>query len=230
MNTKIKLNALLFLIVVVCFSCGRGDLKTDTLVVGIVGDTDSLNPLLTRTRFGGELSKMLFLSLMEEQPDFITFKPQLARSWEFSEDKKSVTFHLRNDVYWSDSVKVSAQDVSFTYEKQKDETIAWTGKSVKDRITKVLAVDDSTVQFNFDKPYMHQLMDINEGVILPKHILDKLAPEDWQNCDFNQYPIGNGPYKLKSWVSNQHISGFSKEDHARTYLIEVEGQSHSQIR
>ena len=205
MRAKIELKALFFLILIFCLSCGVGERQLDTLVMGTIGDTDSLNPLLTRTRFGGELSKMLFLSLMEEQPDFVTFKPQLARSWEIAKDGKSMTFHLRTDVFWSDSVKVTAQDVRFTLDQQKDAAIGWSGKSVKDRITGISVLDDSTVQFYFDEPYMYQLMDINEGVILPEHILGKLSPEEWQDCDFNRKPIGNGPYKLKSWVSNQYI-------------------------
>ena len=205
MKLKKTSYVLLLLVLLHCLSCGVGERQSTTLVVGIISDTDSLNPLLTRTRFGGELSKMLFLSLMEEQPDFITFKPQLARSWDFSKDGTTVTFHLRTDVFWIDSVKVNAKDVHFTYNIQKDKAVGWSGKSVKDRITEVKVLDDSTVQFIFDEPYMYRLMDINEGAILPEHILGDLSPEKIKNCDFNHNPITNGPFKLKSWISNQHI-------------------------
>ena len=187
------------------FSCGARIDKSHILVIGITGDTDSINPILTRSLFGNELSQMLFLNLMEEQPDFITFEPELAKSWEVSPDRKAYTFHLRTDVYWTDSTKVTADDVLFTFQLQKNKDIGWSGSSSKDHIADVRKLDDSTVVFIFDRVYLDQLMDINEGVILPAHILNHLTPEEIKSAPFSLMPVTDGPYRLKSWMPNQYI-------------------------
>ena len=48
-------------------------------------------------------------------------------------------------------------------------------------------------------------MDINEGVILPAHILNHLAPEEIKSAPFSLMPVTDGPYRLKSWMPNQYI-------------------------
>ncbi|HPG40168.1 MAG TPA: ABC transporter substrate-binding protein [bacterium] len=179
--------------------------STSQLVIGVTGDVDSFNPLLTRSRFGAELSKMLYIGLLEEQPDFVTFKPALARSWSFEDSGKRIRFNLRTDVFWSDSVKVTAADVEFTHSKQVDELIGWTGASVKSFISAVQVVNDSTIDFIFTEIYPYQLMDANEGVILPRHIFENVASTDWQSLDYTKHFISSGPYKLKTWAPNQYI-------------------------
>lgn len=200
-----------FCALVLHFSCGNVNNGTDTLVIGVVSDAASMNPLLTRSRFDSEIAQLLFLSLMDEQPDLISFKPELARSWQVLDGGKRILFHLRTDVVWSDGVRTTARDVKFTFDKQMDPAIGWPGAAVKDRIKEVQVVDDSTVQFLFAEPYMYQLMDINDGVILPEHVLGKLTPEEWKTSSFNTDPVSNGPYRLKSWVPNQFIS-FTKNE------------------
>jgi peptide/nickel transport system substrate-binding protein len=187
------------------FSCVARIDKNRILVIGITGDTDSINPILTRSLFGNELSELLFLNLMEEQPDFVTFEPELAKSWEVSADKKTYTFHLRTDVYWTDSTEVTADDVLFTFQLQKNKDIGWSGGSSKDYIAEVKKLDDSTVVFIFNRVYLYQLMDINEGVILPEHILNHLTPEEIKSAPFSQMLVSDGPYRLKSWIPNQYL-------------------------
>ncbi len=211
---------LLFTIHIFLFSCNSNK-QSSILVIGVSGDTDSFNPLLTRSRFGTELSKMRYLSLMQEQPDFVTFKPGLARSWELEDNGNRVRFNLRTDVFWTDSIKVSASDVEFTYQKQIDEKIDWPGATVKDRIKSVRVVNDSTVDFIFARPYMYQLMDINEGVILPRHVYQNVKSEDWKDVDFTRNTVCNGPYNLKLWVPNQFIELENNELYYETDLPKI---------
>ena len=64
----------------------------DTLVVGLIGDADSLNPLTSETKDAHDVLDLLTLSLTHINPDFSS-APSLARSWEFSEDHLELTFH-----------------------------------------------------------------------------------------------------------------------------------------
>ena len=78
-----------------------------------------------------------------------TFAPELARSHEFSPDHKVITFHLRDDVVWSDGVPVTAEDVRFTWQAQINPDVAWDNAFMKESITDVEVVDPHTVRFHF---------------------------------------------------------------------------------
>ncbi|KPL19554.1 MAG: hypothetical protein AMJ92_02560 [candidate division Zixibacteria bacterium SM23_81] len=182
-----------------------------TLVVGGIGDVDALNPLVSSTRNASDVEGMLFLTLTEINPDLDSYSPSLAKSWEFSEDHLRLTFHLRNDVTWTDGVKTTAHDVKFSFEKQTDPLIAWSAIRWKQFIEDVEVVDDTTVTFVFKEVYPYQLMDAAVGYILPKHLLEDLPSEKWRTCDFNRQPVGNGPFKLKKWISQQTIELVANE-------------------
>jgi ABC-type transport system substrate-binding protein len=63
-----------------------GDRYGGTLVVGIIGDVDALNPLVSSTRGASDIEGMIFLTLTDINKDLDTYSPALAKSWEFSED------------------------------------------------------------------------------------------------------------------------------------------------
>ncbi len=212
MNRKTLSKVIILLLLVFSFHCGKQSSQSDSLIVGVSGDTDSLNPLFSVSRLGKEISQMLFLNLLEEQPDFSEFKPELADSWETLNNGEIVRFHLNTRALWTDGVPVTANDVEFTFGLQTNEKIGWSGASVKDRISKVVAVDDSTVEFHISEPYLDQLMDINDGVILPKHQLEGLSVEELKDFSFSKMIVGSGPYKIKSYVSNQYIEFINNPD------------------
>ncbi|MBI4585745.1 MAG: hypothetical protein HY717_17170 [Planctomycetes bacterium] len=182
----------------------------DTLVVGTIGDAESLNDLTHVTSSAADIISLLFLQLTRTNPDF-SHGPALARSWQFSPDHLELTFKLRDDVTWHDGVKTTAQDVKFTFEKQTDEVIAWSAIKWKENIKECVVVDDTTVKFIFKKVYPYQLMDAVVGVILPKHLLEKVPSAEWKSCEFNRNPIGNGPFKFKEWRAKEAIEVVASE-------------------
>ncbi|MUG69279.1 hypothetical protein GNP93_01175 [Paenibacillus validus] len=56
--------------------------------------------------------------MIVELPDH-TFKPWLATSWEVTEDKKTYTFKLRDDVKFHDGTPFDAEAVKFTFDRIK---------------------------------------------------------------------------------------------------------------
>ncbi len=192
-------------------SCGgksdRNDPATTggSIVIGLLSEPASLNPIVATSSRERHVIDLLFLKLMKEEADFVSFTPSLADSWSFSEDGRAVTFTLRSDVMWHDGVPVTAHDVSFTFALQTDPDAAWSGRHFKDRIDRVEVLDEHRVVFHFQSRYPHQLMDANDGPILPKHLLEDLAPGDVRTSAFGRAPVGNGPYRLAEWSSARYI-------------------------
>lgn len=176
-----------------------------TLVVGLLSDPGTLNPLYASSTQAKDIIERMFLKLMDEESDFVRFRPRLAERWSFSSDGLELTVHLRRDVTWHDGAPCTASDVVFTWECQIDTLVSWSGRHIKDRIAAVEVIDDYTVRFRYSNRYPYQLMDANDGVILPRHLLERIPREELRTCDFSRHPVGNGPYRLARWESKQYL-------------------------
>jgi peptide/nickel transport system substrate-binding protein len=179
--------------------------RNETLIIGVSSDPATLNPLVATTTEERDIIERIFLKLLEEEDDFLNFRPRLAESWSAGDDGLTITFKLRDDVTWTDGTPCTAHDVRFTWRLQTDTTIAWASQNLKDRISDVEVVDDRTVRFHFTQQYPYQLMDANDGVIVPKHILEDIPRDQFHAHPFGRRPVGNGPFKLQDWVAHQYI-------------------------
>jgi peptide/nickel transport system substrate-binding protein len=183
----------------------------NTVTVADTIDIEGVNEVISRAtpQQTTLLYFALFLPLLDERPDYQTgpptFAPRLAESYEFSEDRLQLTFHLRDDVTWSDGVAVTAEDVRWTWQAQTSPEIAWPFADSKERISDVEVVDPHTVRFHFTRAYATQLIDVNLGVILPKHAWSGLPFSEWRQNEpwFREHLVVDGPFTLESWEPQQ---------------------------
>jgi peptide/nickel transport system substrate-binding protein len=176
-----------------------------TLVVGITSEPGTLNPLVATAIQEHDIINMMFSKLLVEEADFLNFRPGLAERWSFSADSLSITFHLREGMVWQDGVPITAADVRFTWQLQTDTLIAWASRHLKDGIRDVDVVDDHTVVFHYGNRYPYQLKDANDGVILPRHVVENIPRETFHTSPFGRDPVGNGPFRLATWAPGQYI-------------------------
>jgi peptide/nickel transport system substrate-binding protein len=108
---------------------------------------------------------------------------------------------------------VTADDVRFTWELQVDTTVAWPGASMKSRIRNVEVKDARTVVFHFRERYLYQVMDANDGVILPKHLLESIPRKEVKSSAFGRAPVGNGPYRIARWEPGQYLELTASEQY-----------------
>lgn len=178
--------------------------KGGTVVIGIQQDFDSFNELNAADSDALEvINEMLFMTLTKLDAN-LESKPYLAKSWEFSEHGKTLTYKLRDDIYWSDAFPTTAHDVYFTWQLATHPDVNYPGISRFDKTDSVNVVDDYTIQFTFKNPYPDILIDTMMP-ILPKHILEKIPAKDVNQSFFNRAPVGNGPFKLVEWKANRHV-------------------------
>lgn len=148
------------------------------------------------------------------------FEPHLAKSWEVSEDNKTITFRLEEGVKWHDGEDFTANDVKFTFELMSDPDYAGLntvyvshieGYDAKhsgeaSELTGVKVIDDYTVSITTSEVYASFLYGIAyNNKIIPEHYwaevpVGKLseATEKLKN------PIGTGPFKLSKYVEGQY--------------------------
>ncbi len=189
-----------------------GSRRGGTVVTGWTSEPGGVNEyIIPSSQPTSEVLFRMFLHLVEEQSDFDqhppTFAPQLARSYDWSADHKVLTFHLRDDVVWSDGVPVTADDVRWSWQAQIHPDVVWDNADAKQWITDVEVVDPHTVRFHFSRVYFKQLLDANEGLILPKHVWEKLPFSQWRKSAdwFKQHLVVDGPFTIASWEPGQQV-------------------------
>lgn len=171
-----------------------------TVVIGVLSDVQSWNPYLADDDLSDEVLGLLYPSLAIEQADYRehppSFAPNLATAWELSADGRELTFHLEPRARWSDGVPVTADDVVFTWQVQTAPQVAWSASYIKDAIEAVDAVDSHTVRFRFSRRYPYQLMDANDGLIVPRHVFGAIPFEHWTDVDWAAQAVSAGPFAV----------------------------------
>jgi len=195
---------MLLIFTVVCLSCHQQPPKSRTVIIGLSGDIDSLNELNAVDADAVQIIQHLLFMTLTRLDEHLEFTPYLAKRWEFSNENKILTFHLRNDIVWSDSVTTTAEDVLFTYETMIDSAVAYPGASRFDLVQSVKKINDFTIQFELEHAYADALFDL-QFPILPAHILRGTTPKALLTSDFNRKPVTNGPFLLEKWEANEAL-------------------------
>ncbi len=100
-------------------------------------DPKTLNPLTSTDATSSNYASMLFLGLVENDPDTFETIPNLAESFEVKNNGKTILVKLRDGIFWSDGEEITANDVVYTWNTLIRDGIATS--SLKD----ILSVDGS---------------------------------------------------------------------------------------
>lgn len=150
---------------------------------------------------GYEASFLLYDRLVTFDEE-LKFHPQLAESWEISEDQTAVTFHLREGATFHDGTPVDAEAIKFNIERMMDPEVNNTNRPLWDPIVGADVVDDLTVTIRTDGPYALLLNTLahGSGAIVSPSAIEANGPES-----MTQNPVGAGPYKLASFEPGQEL-------------------------
>ena len=138
--------------------------------------------------------------------------PELAESWEISDDGKTYTFHLRSDVTWTDGTPFTAADVEFSLKEMIcvlfNRAVAWCPK-----VESLEAVDDYTFVINLNEAFA-PLMTIMGGQnygIRPKHVFEGAV--DDTNPQLFAPVVSTGPFVFDRWVRGSHVELVRNENY-----------------
>lgn len=182
-----------------------------TFTYAIGGDPGAnVNVISTSDRFGLMTIKMIYSPLCMYNADGINWF--LAKSVDTSDDLKTYTFHLRDDVVWSDGEPFNADDVVFTYEAMEVEANAgWAyAQLVYDSgATKIEKIDDYTVAFTLPFAGAASLEMLCNIFIMPEHIYKDV--KDFSDNDVNTKPVGTGPYIMSEYSAGSYVKFTANE-------------------
>ena len=173
---------------------------------------DTFNPFTTYAQVSGWATTDVYDSLVRFNKDYASFTPDLADSWEVNQT--TAVFHLVHNATFQDGVKITADDVKFSFELAMKN---WSRLEPNvEMIQSIKVLDTYTVKFTFKPTALFMSMAATAIPIVPKHI--------WQNVSdpatYNDYPlVGSGPFKVTNYKEGQYIQLEKNPNFFRTSWI-----------
>ena len=183
-------------------ACGKkpaaevADAKKDSVVIAIGTEPETMDP----TKGWGHGNAPLVQSTLVKYTADLSFVNDLATDYVLSKDGLVWTFKIRDDAFFTDGEKLTAEDVAFTLETAK----AAQGAVDLTYMESAVATDDTTVIITLKQPTSIFLNTLASVGIVPAHAYGE---------DYGTNPIGSGPYKFVEWRPQEQIMFTANESY-----------------
>lgn len=178
-------------------------------------DPPTLDPALAGDAASSVYIVEMFSGLVSLDPSLKVI-PDIASSWDISDDRMTYTFHLRKEAKFQDGRPITAQDFKYSFERTANpatgspvaETYLGDIVGVKDKLNRkasdikgVQVVDDYTLKVQIDAPkaYFLSKMTFTASFVVDKNNVEK-GGRTWTDK-----PNGSGPFMLKEYVRGQRL-------------------------
>jgi peptide/nickel transport system substrate-binding protein len=171
-----------------------------TLRIGLAEDPDILDPTMARTFVG----RIVFAGLCDKLFDLdekLNVVPQLATSYKWSADNKSLEIKLRSGVTFHDGEKMDAAAVKYSLERHKN----MKGSNRRGELAVVSSVevlDSSTVRINLSAPFAPLLAVLTDrsGMMMSPKAAEAAGEK------FGAKPVCSGPFRFAERIAQDRIT------------------------
>lgn len=170
----------------------------NTLTWAQGADVTSLDPHQGKETPAVQVNTQIFDTLVTVDPETNEVVPQIAESWEQTDDQTYV-FKIREGIKFHDGSDLTAEDVKFSLDRARNSAAV---SYIVNFIEEVTVDDDHTVTVKTTAPYAPTLRNlaIPFAAVVPKAVVE--ADEN----AFIQNPVGSGPYKFVEWNHGDHVT------------------------
>jgi peptide/nickel transport system substrate-binding protein len=182
-------------------AAGDSQQAKSILKIGWAQNPSTLNPYVGQDEEDFSLWAINWDLLVNFSPKDLTPVPGIAQSWDISDDKKTITFHLDPNAKWSDGKPITSEDVKYSLEVLGSKGALFT--SYTDNVSKIETPNADTVVVHTKRPDAR----IVGGLfiyILPKHVWGKVPVSDLTGSYKPELPlVGSGPYIVTDFEPNR---------------------------
>jgi peptide/nickel transport system substrate-binding protein len=183
-------------------SAAAGPVKGGELSYALATSPDTLDPHRSGLAVAVRAIRTIHDNLVAQLPDG-TIQPWLATEWEISEDGKSYTFKLRQDVKFHDGTPFNAEAVKYNYDRiLNPETKAANSAALIRPYKSAEVIDEYTVKLNLETPSNAFLGNLSQALV---SIVSPTAAQKYGD-QLGKNPVGTGPFKFVSWEENSQIT------------------------
>jgi ABC-type transport system substrate-binding protein len=211
MSARLKYLTFFSLVCLAIASCYSGE-KEEKMIFHYNESTGiaSIDPAFAKNQSVMWAIHQLYNTLVEVDSQ-LNIVPSLARRWEISEDKKTYTFYLRNDVFFHDDAcfpngkgrKMTADDVVYSFQRIIEKSTAspgsWIFNNKVDSLKGFRTLDDTTFQLTLTRPYnpILGILSMQYCSVVPKEAVEKYG------TNFRRHAVGTGPFQFVAWEEGQ---------------------------
>ncbi len=183
--------------------------KTGGSVLNLYGiDPYSLDPATIGDSTSLSYVNQIFSGLVRFNDD-MEIAPDIARDWDISDDGRTYTFYLRDDVYFHSGKKVTADDIKYSWERAcrpatgSQTAATYLGDIVGvgevlagdiENISGIEVIDDHALRVTINEPKSYFLYKLTYATAFVVNRDNVERGGDWW-----RKPDGTGPFKLKQW-------------------------------
>lgn len=180
------------------------------IIIGTLGEAQSINPFLTNETEGQWRCNMLFDQFIVIDPRTYEVRPKLAKEWTASDDATEFTFTLQDEILFSDGTPLTTEDISFFIHGvlQPGSTSPFVARFIDiegaqayndgeaDSISGIEIVDERTITIRLSEPNAAFLVNLEHVRPVPAAQLEgkSLTDDPWF-----QAPVGAGPFRFVEW-------------------------------
>lgn len=174
-------------------------LAAQEVVLRTIIDVPDMDPARINNPDPATIDANIYSQLLKPNAETYEPEPDLAESYDLSEDGLIYTFHLRKDAEFHKGYgPVTAEDVKFTFERLLDPAVRSPFRADMVAVDRIEAVDPQTVKFQMKSPdmsFIRKVIAYRPGYIVSKKAVTELGE------NFKSSPIGSGPFEFQSWES-----------------------------
>ncbi|MDC0422681.1 peptide-binding protein [Methylophilaceae bacterium] len=168
----------------------------------MTGEPSNLIAMIAGDSASSAIANNIFNSLLKYD-ESLNYAPEIAESWDISNNQKTITFKIREGLYWADGEKLTSKDVMFSWKLVTDPNTRTPYASDYQLVKKASTPDLYTFIVTYEESYAPALDTWTSLHILPEHLLKN---EDVNSTYFSRKPVGSNYYKLDNWKSGQQVS------------------------
>ena len=201
-------------LIVVAYQCQKEPpIPSGEGVLNLYGiDPLTLDPALSSEMTSSEYIMQIFSGLVR-LGDELEPVPDIAQSWQISDDGLTYTFYLRQDVKFHDGREVKAEDFKYSWEHAcYPQTGSLTAATylgdivgagevlggVTEELAGVKVIDDYTLEVTIDAPKSYFLSKLTYPTAFVVDRANVEAGEEWWLA-----PNGTGPFRLERWLESE---------------------------
>ena len=178
---------------------------------GWAGSPDTLNPGTAVLSEAYTLFELVYDSMFQLNLDG-TYSPELAESFEVSDDGSVWTFNIRAGILWHDGEPLTAGDIAFSYNFYAAHEDFPFLPVYTEFFDSVEATDDSTLVITLTEPIPNMESQLIFLYVIPEHIwggLEGEAGSEFENLEM----IGSGPFRMVEYQQNAFVQLAAVKDH-----------------
>jgi len=172
------------------------------IINAMIGEPSNLVAMIAGDSASSAIAANIFNTLIKYDEN-LNHAPELASQWIISNDQKTITFKLKENLFWADGTPLTSDDVLFTWRLVTDPNTRTPYASDYLLVKDAQTPNKQTFTVTYEQNYAPALDTWASLQILPKHVL---KDEDINNTFFSRKPTGSGYYQLDQWINGQQVT------------------------